>query len=67
MTPVIAATVACQATAAASCLWVKPSVFNKARSRRRRRTEAASVRPRAAMAPAARPTARITGVDPMLW
>ena len=44
--PTATATLDCQATAAAAWRWVKPSVFNKARSRRRRRTEAMSVRPR---------------------
>ena len=35
-----AATDACHATTDASCRWVKPSVFNSARSCRRRRTDA---------------------------
>ncbi len=64
--PITEMTVACQATAAASCLPTKPSAFSNPRSRLRRRTEAARVRARATMAPSARPAARMTGVEPML-
>jgi alpha-L-rhamnosidase len=66
MTPTTAVTVACHATTAASCRGAKPSAFKRARSRRRWRTDATSVRPSATIAPAASPPARMTGVAPML-
>ena len=44
---------------------VKPRVFSSAKSRRRRRTDAISVRPSPATAPAARPPARMAGIAPM--
>lgn len=49
--PKTAATVACQAIAEASCRCVKPSAFKSAKSRQRRRTDAPSVMPSAAIAP----------------
>ena len=65
ITPTTATTVDCQAMAPASWRRVKPSVFSRARSRRRRRTDATRVSPRAATVPAATPPARITGIVPM--
>ena len=57
-------TLACQATAEASCFPVNPRVFSNARSWRRRCTDATSVRPSARRAPSASPPARTAGVDP---
>jgi hypothetical protein len=54
----------CHATAAANWRWVNPSVFNKAKSRRRRRTEATSISPRAPTAPTANVELRSVGVTP---
>jgi hypothetical protein len=45
--PIRTAMLDCQATTAANCRLVNPSVFNSATSRRRRRIEATKVRPRA--------------------
>ena len=60
-----AATVACHARAAPQIRGVKPSAFNKAGpvgdGAPKRRGE-----PEPTTAPAARPTARMTGVEPML-
>ena len=64
ITAITAMTEACQAIVTANCRVVKPSVFNKARSRLRRRTDAIRVSARAAVAPKARPAARMTGVAP---
>ena len=55
----------CQATAVASWRWVKPRVFNRARSRRRLRTEATRVSPSATTAPAVRAAPRTAGVVPI--
>jgi hypothetical protein len=65
MTPTTAAALDCQATAAANWPRVKPKVFNRARSRRRRRRDANSVSPRETTAPKASPAPRMTGVVPI--
>ena len=62
--PRSATTDACDATVAASCRRVKPSVFKSARSRRRRRTEVMSVNASAKIAPTASPAARTIGAPP---
>ncbi len=58
---------ACEATVAANCRAVNPRVFNKARSRLCRRTDAIKLRASATIAPTARPAARMTGVAPVDW
>ena len=63
--PAATATLDCQATAAAIWRLVNPMVFSSARSQQRRRTEAISVSPSAAIAPAARAAPRYPGVSPM--
>ncbi len=59
-TPTTAITVACHATAAANCRRVKPRAFKSAKSRLRRRTDAARVSANPAITPPANPIARTT-------
>ena len=63
--PIVTVIVDCQATAAASSRPGEPERLQQGKiAVRRRRTEASKVSARAAMAPAARPAPRKTGVSP---
>lgn len=57
----------CQHSVDKSCRLVNSKAFSIAKSRLRRRTDAASVRPRAITAVSASTAARRAGIEPIVW